>query len=277
MRPRACRRRHLKTPSVVAAALAALSLASCSSTADFARLNDALVTDDIHAWVGEEAAARAGAPISAFNLTEDERTLRDLAFPLIEPPYDRLRWDAVVYEYGTKKSFQRKLWTVDPSAYYIHLQDELLRSTAARYNQLVDDIRNDIVRIEPFFATAHSVVDLDRRRQATLEHVATLSPAERVNAEARIGENSLIITWVSNSLNQRCASYRFALEHLAVAEPELIAGDADRVLTQLQQQLGANQVIVAPARVAAGPRVAAMPRLAAARASVAPPQTAAAK
>ena len=81
-----------------------------------------MVTDDIHAWVGQEAAARAGAPISAYNLTDDERTLRDLAFPLIEPPYDRIRWDAVVYEYGIKHSFQRELWVYDPTAYYAHLQ-----------------------------------------------------------------------------------------------------------------------------------------------------------
>jgi hypothetical protein len=28
--------------------------------------------------------------------------LRDLAIPLIEPPYVRIRWDAVPYEYGIK-------------------------------------------------------------------------------------------------------------------------------------------------------------------------------
>jgi hypothetical protein len=30
-----------------------------------------------------------------------------LPFPLIEPPYDRIRWDAVVYEYGQKREFRR--------------------------------------------------------------------------------------------------------------------------------------------------------------------------
>src|SRR6202161_557234 len=194
MSPRARCRREFNPPPAAAAALGALALIvmlvpGCSSTGDFGRLDDHLVTDDIHAWVGEEAAARAGAPVSADNLTDDERTLRDLAFPLIEPPYDRLRWDAVVYEYGTKQSFQRKLWAFDPSAYYLHLQGELLRSSAARYNQLIDDIRNDIVRIEPFFMTAGTVVDLDRRRQASMEQIPSLTPAERVNAQARIGEN----------------------------------------------------------------------------------------
>src|SRR6202051_796608 len=141
-------RRGLCAPAVLAslAFIMLAGLSGCSSTGDFGRLSGPLVTDDIHAWVGEEAAASAGAPISAYNLTDDERTLRDLAFPLIEPPYDRLRWDAVVYEYGTKRSFQRKLWVFDPTAYYRHLQARLDRSTAARYNQIIDDVRDDIVR-----------------------------------------------------------------------------------------------------------------------------------
>jgi hypothetical protein len=245
MSPRDRCRCETTPQSAVFAILALLALSGCSSIGDFGRLSDPLVTDDIHAWVGQEAAASAGAPISAYNLTDEERTLRDLAFPLIEPPYDRQRWDAVVYEYGTKKSFQRELWAFDRTAYYRHLQEQLLRSSAARYNRLIDDIRNDIVRIEPFFMTARGVVDLDRRRQASMEHIASLSPAERLNAQARIGENSLTVAWVRNSLNQRCASYRFALEHLAVAESLPAAADADRLLTQLQQQIEANPVVVA--------------------------------
>jgi hypothetical protein len=239
--------------------LALLLLPGCSSIGDFGRLQPALVTDDIHAWVGEEAAASVGAPISAYNLTDDERTLRDLAFPLIEPPYDRLRWDAVVYEYGTKWSFQRKLWAFNVAAYYAHLQATFHRSTAARYNQLMDDIRNDIVRIDPFFETARRVVDLDRRREASMQHMPDLTPSERIDAHARVGENSLTIAWVNNSLTQRCASYRFALEHLVVAEPEAIAADVDRTLTQLQQQIAANGLTGAPRFPAVPAALAARP------------------
>ena len=105
----------------VMAALALAALPGCSSLGDLGYVQQPAVADNIHAWVGQEAAARAGAPISLANLTEDERTLRDLAFPLIEPAYDRDRWDAVVYEYGQKREFQRSLWIVDPSAYYREL------------------------------------------------------------------------------------------------------------------------------------------------------------
>jgi len=84
-----------------------------------------------------------------------------------------------------------------------------------------------------------------------MAQIVDLAPVDRLNAEARIGENSLAIAWVSNSLKQRCAGYRFALEHLAVAEPQPAAAEADRLLTQLQQQIEANQVVVAGPHFAA--------------------------
>jgi hypothetical protein len=260
MPPRARYRNQTRPPAVFLAffsALAIAALSGCSSTGDLGRLVEPLRSDDIHAWVGQEAAISTGAPVSAFNLTENERALRDLAFPLIEPSYDRQRWNAVLYEYGIKPSFQRKLWAFDETAYYRHLQDAFFRSSDARYNQLIEDIRNDIVRIDPFFVAARVVVDLDRRREASMEQIASLSPAERVNAQARIGENSLTIAWVHHSLNQRCASYRFALEHLAVAEPLPAAADADRALTELQQRIEANPLQVASPRFAAAPVVVA--------------------
>ena len=102
MAPRLRRCEKQIAPAII---IALVVLAGCSSLGDFDRLHPVLVTDDIHAWVGQEAAVRAVAPISLYHLTEEERTLRDLAFPLIEPPYDRQRWDAVLYEYGIKHEF----------------------------------------------------------------------------------------------------------------------------------------------------------------------------
>jgi hypothetical protein len=254
--PRSRRRRAATLAFVV---LALLPAAGCSSIGDFGRLQEPVVADNIHAWVGQEAAARAGAPISFDNLTEDERALRDLAFPLIEPPYDRIRWDAVVYEYGQKREFQRALWVVDPAAYYRHLLAANYRSTAGRYNQLIDDIRDDVVRIGPFFDMAHRVIEIDRRRQASMDLLPDVSPLARLNALARVGENTFTIAWVQNSLARRCAGYRLALDHLVVAEPENIAAQADVALALLQQQIAANQLVQVPA-FAAGPLdVAARP------------------
>ncbi len=223
-----------------------LLLSACSSIGDLGRLQPSLVTDDIHAWVGRDAARAAGAPVSAANLTDDERMLRDLAFPLIEPSYDRQRWDAVVYEYGTNPVFRRALWIEDPTAYYRHLQEAHEGSTVVRYNQLIDDIRNDTVRLDPFFAIARRVVDLDRRREASMRYASSVSPADQSNARARIGENSLTIAWVQHALVERYAAYRYALEHLAVAEPQPEAAEADQALTQLRQQIAAENLVPPP-------------------------------
>jgi hypothetical protein len=243
MLPQVPRRRPLGQPFLLPVLLI---LSGCSSIGDLGLVQQPAVADNIHAWVGREAAMHAGGPISLANLTEYERTLRDLAFPLIEPPYDRRRWDAVVFEYGEKRDFRRDLWVVNLEAYYAHLMAVNYRSTAGRYNQLNDDVRDDVVRIPPFFDTAHRVIEADRKREAAMEVLPDISPAERFNALARVAENNLVIAWVQTSLAQRCASYRFALNRLVVSEPESLAATVDISLMLLQQNIEANQLVPAP-------------------------------
>jgi hypothetical protein len=66
--------------------------------------------------------------------------------------------------------------------------------------------------------------------------IPDVSPLERFNALARVSENNLTIAWVEQSLAQRCASY-FALNRLAVSEPEDLATNVDISLTLLQAAL----------------------------------------
>jgi hypothetical protein len=56
MLPRNWLSRRLKFQFVI---FAALVVSGCSSIGDFGRLQSPLVSDDIHAWVGQEAAAHA--------------------------------------------------------------------------------------------------------------------------------------------------------------------------------------------------------------------------
>src|SRR3984957_10676158 len=80
-------------------AFAALSmLGGCGTpNGDFGEVQPYLVRDDIHDWVGPYAT---GSVPSKFELTDDERALRDLSYPLIEAPYQRQQWFSVVAEYG---------------------------------------------------------------------------------------------------------------------------------------------------------------------------------
>jgi hypothetical protein len=237
----------------LAAALAgATLLGGCALNGDFGRVRPDLVTDDMHAWVGREAVGSIGGQPSQFRLTDDERRLRDLAFALIQPPYDRNRWDSVLAEYGLEGP--RPDSPFDRTAYWIHLDVAHRRSEVSSYAQIVTDARNDVVRIEPFFATAVRVLDVDRRRAESLRYVAAssgLNEAEAANALARNNENTAVVEWVCRSLIERAVSYRFALERLVISTPSSNAVEAERSLTLLQTRTGGN-CPDAPALVAKG-------------------------
>lgn len=208
-------------------------LAGCGTpNTDFGRVRPSLVSDNVHDWVGPAADSRVGAIPSAFDLTDDERQLRDLAFPLIEPPYDRKKWDNVLREYGLLGDYQTARF--DRTAYAAHLLSPHYSSPASRYARLMDDIRNDITRVPAFFETAARVADMDAKRRKSLAFVSELSPAERANALRRNRENALILAWVRDTLGQRASSYRFALERLAIVAPSPEAGQVELTLNQLR-------------------------------------------
>jgi hypothetical protein len=213
--------------------LTLLSLLSGCGTPnyDFGEVRPSLVSDGIHDWLGP--AAVAPRPASTFELTDDERLLRDLAYPLIEPPYDRQKWDSVLREYGLVGKYHPGAY--DRTAYATRLLSADYRSPASRYAQLTDDIRNDITRLPQFFETAARVVDIDTKRRKSLSYISALSPAERANALRRNRENDCIIAWVRDSLGQRAAAYRFALERLVIVTPSQEAAQVELTLNHLRQ------------------------------------------
>ena len=125
----------------------------CLNT-DFGRVRPTLRSDDIHSWMGPAVAERYGEPASLFRLTDDEKLMRDLAYPLIEPPYERQRWYSVLNEYGLSGYFRPTWWVYNETTYAQAMFADPARSTETYYNRLIDDIRNDIVRIPPFASTA---------------------------------------------------------------------------------------------------------------------------
>ena len=74
--------------------LLAVTLGACSG-GDFGRTREDFRSDDMHRWVGLEATSSVALRPSQFQLTDNERQLRDLAYPLIEPPHSRPAWKAV--------------------------------------------------------------------------------------------------------------------------------------------------------------------------------------
>jgi hypothetical protein len=210
-------------------------LAGCALNGDFDRVRPSLVSDDMHAWVGREAVQRGGAHPSEFPLTDEERRLRDLAFALIQPPYDRNRWYSVFMDYGLAGPPDTLLF--DRAAYWDRLDAAYRRSEASSYARIVTDARNDVSRLEPFFMSAVRVSDIDQRRAESLRYVAAssgLTHEEKANALRRNRENAAVIAWVCASLGARAAAYRYALERLVVSEPSSHAAEAERALSLLQ-------------------------------------------
>lgn len=220
-------------------------IAGCAS-GDFGRTRPLFLNDEMHSWIGTEATASIGEPSSGFKLTDGERQLRDLAYPFIEPPRARPEWAGVFGDYKTYPAPWRQRPPFDRTSYGRKLLAEAHRSQASRYSRLIEDMRDDITRLEPFFSTAARVLDLDAKRGASLSYVSGLKQAERENARARMRENALVVQWVQHCIEERISSYRWALERLVISAPDPMAVEAEQVLNQLVQRAGDPRISRAP-------------------------------
>jgi len=90
------------------------------------------------------------------------------------------------------------------------------------------------------------VLELDKKRNASLALVSGLSPREHADAVARMQENTLIVQWVQQCLERRISSYRWALERLVIQAPDNIAADADRLIGELAAQTANPPVAAQP-------------------------------
>ena len=215
--------------------LTTFALGGCSG-GDFGRVRQSAVSDDMHSWIGIEATGSIGLRASEFNLTDGEKAMRNLAYPLIEPPLSRPAWKNVFGDYTPLPAPWRQAPPFDRTTYGRMLIDEPHRSHTSRYHELMDAVRNDILRFEAFYGTAQRVVELDRKRNASLRLVSGLSPQEREDALARMDENALIIQWVEQCLARRVASYRWALERLVIHTPDALAASADMLIGKMASQ-----------------------------------------
>jgi len=216
-----------RTPLSRLAGVGALFLLT-GCAGDFGQLKPELVSPGIHDWVAEDAT---GSVKSSFQLTDDERQLRDLAYPLIEPPQMRQDRDSFTREYGYNREQYHS--GADTTAYAAWLVSYPTRSPSSRYFRLLDDIRNDTTRVPQFFETAAHVADMDRKRSRAFAYIQVTSAGERGEAQQRMNENAAIIGQVRHSLNLRLASYRFALERLIIMSPSSQAAQVELMITQL--------------------------------------------
>lgn len=220
-------------------------LSAASTTVGWARTGDFGRTEAVPGFdlpvIAPVITDPQGEPVaSAFPLTDEERELRQLARNLLVP-----RW---VDEGGF--AFP------DPAPPLAYVPARLLaddylalivgapfRSSSARYARLIDDIRDDLTRMGPFFRLARRVADLDGKRERSLAFVQQLSPQEIADARRRIRENMTVMTDVQQALLARAAIYRLALERLVIAVPSPRAADAERLCAELDRRAREIEIV----------------------------------
>jgi hypothetical protein len=221
------------------ATFAALAFLFGGCYGDFGRPRQTILSVDRPAWVGDQAAAAPGEPPSVYPYTDEERLLREYAYGLIRPPYSRQRWYFILGEFRRVSAIPYYGENYDYQAYALKLLTKPYRSPTARYAQLIEDIRNDFVRIDQFVPVAFTVVDLDRKREKSLPFVSGLNVDEAANAVWRMRENALILAWVQHCLRERAVSYRYILERLIISTPSPPAVEAERLLVELETRIPA--------------------------------------
>ena len=212
-----------------------VALGGCATQGDFGEIKPSLVRDDMHDWLSLDAIAGKPSRPSDFPLTEDERAMRDLAYPLIEQPYDRQKFYSIAGEYGVIGANHRVPF--DRTAYTAHLFGDERRTATSRYAALQDDIDNDTTRLPQFFEAAARVLDVDGKRRKSMFYVSALSESERTNAMRRMDENAAIVAMVRRSLAERASAYRYALERLVVLTPDSRAVQVEQALNVLQSKI----------------------------------------
>lgn len=232
---------------IVAIALAAVLNAPVFA-ADFGRGESRLLDRQVLPLVGSFIARFRKEPVSHFNLTDDEKLLRQQAQHLIAPPHAR-DWfhqiAAKVQRYRMSAPIDQHL---SPDAYYAYLRSDRFRSTAGRYNRLSADMAADAALLHPFFSRAAHVTASDVMRLRAVGVYDGRDPNPPVyqrpiirqnrslaaEAEARVYENKEIINWAERAVAFRIESYRRAISRLVIEEPTGRAGLADGELQRLE-------------------------------------------
>jgi len=128
----------------------------------------------------------------------------------------------------------------DRAAYWYDLREheDERRSEASAYAKLTADAREDVILLEPFFAIAARVADMDRRRETVLAQATSSNPDERVHSRKRITRTP---PSSAGSAVRSASAWRaqlYALERLVVHAPLPLAAECERALTLLHTRIG---------------------------------------
>ncbi|WP_417667389.1 hypothetical protein [Roseibium sp.] len=204
---------------VVAGVLMAVMAGCTRPTGDFDRARPSVVHDKAMPAAGELAARYRGDPVSKFNLTNDEKLLRDRGWALIRPPWAKDWIGGTVVELSRTRILPEVEGRVPVDLYYIFLSSDKFSSSDARYDRVATDAEGDSKLVWPFCEVAERVQAADKERLRALSSKPLTTEEMYEGAKARVWENRVMVTWVGQALRYRIKAYKKALESLEIETP----------------------------------------------------------
>ncbi len=229
-------RTHARTAVLVALAVS-FGLSACARpTGDYGRARPSVIHDKVMPAAGDRLtdvrryfASKDGRylPVSNFNMTDDERELRNRSFAIVRPPHAK-DWIAANLVEGQRTRILAPIDTkLDPADYYKYLRKDKFRSSEARYVRLISDMRADTELVGPFYELARKVMAADEERMRVVHATPTLTAEQRAMTKSRVDENLARIRWVWRALRFRLKAYRIAIDGLEVETPSVRIYDAN--------------------------------------------------
>eukprot|EP01037_Dinobryon_pediforme_P027137 gene27137-29926_t len=149
----------------------ALALAACARpTGDFDR---AVPSPAVDSWMPAAGNVIAnigrGEAVSDFNQTDEEKTLRDRAWTLVQPPHLNDWFGTTLVEAQRARILPELDSRFSEKAYYELLRRDPFASSETRWQRLVTDMRTDTLLIGPFWKQVRTVKADDIARTHTMD------------------------------------------------------------------------------------------------------------
>lgn len=200
---------------------------------DLGRAQPGVLHDQILPAIGKTRAELAGEPASNFNLTDQEREMRDRVWRFLVAPHSN-DW---FYDFSVELQRTRVSGPSDykfkPDRYYRWLRQIDFASSRVRYSAVADHVDADLDTMPATFRSICAVTEVNRQRGIAAREIVGIGEAARENALARKAENDMQIDWFVRAVSYRYDSYGYALDHLLVETPHEDAIEVDRLLSEL--------------------------------------------
>lgn len=187
--------------------------------------------------VGMVSTYTAGEPVSHFNYTDDELTLRNLGWTLVVPTHAQDWMGRTAAQLQRAEIVRRMDLVLSPERYSAMLSGQRYQSSEARYTRIMDDAIKDMAAIDPYMAYVARVRIADEQRVNAAFGLPDIGASELAAAHGRVAENQRQMAWVKRAMLFRLYAYRYAVDRLMIQTPSRLAGQTIERLNALEAMI----------------------------------------